>query len=397
MSSFLKIILPKVNRNNFLYIFGYSLTLIFALLEITNWNISDGVLSILKATAFLFLGIIFAISLPRYKTYSIWILVCFISIIYIAFKTDIQFQLIAFVALLFGAKNQNFNNILKTYFIVSVCFFTITVLGSMLGLVENYAIDNNMSGERFTLSSTNVRYAYGYNWPTGMGAHCSFILLAYWYLKRMYLSKIEILIFGGVIFWLNVYMDVRQASITILLCLVSSLIFNQIKKKSIYYPFIFSIPLLFMLAVWATVTFNFSNPVWWTFNSFFLVRLSLGNYAINHNGIPFWGQYLRLYGGETSGEYYNYIDSSYIQLIVIYGVVFTIYILSAYWALSYKAYKQKDYPLVLTVFIIGIAGLIIPCLNRIAFNPFIFALFANHSNQSPLFATAKTSVKLHNI
>ena len=106
-------------------------------------------------------------------------------------------------------------------------------------------------------------------------------------------------------------------------------------------------------------------------------RLRIGQEAILNDGVPLWGQYYKLYGGESDSNLYNFIDSSYLQLLVIYGLVYTIIIIGAFVYLSYKSYRRHNYVLLLALFIAGISGAIAQHFIQFFMNPLLLLLFAD--------------------
>ena len=140
------------------------------------------------------------------------------------------------------------------------------------------------------------------------------------------------------------YTDAKLGAGCILLLPIMTLLYRltQNTKPKIYAVLIFSIPAFAVLAIVGTIMYQYSNFTWFFIDSVILAgRLRLGNEAIAMYGTPLWGQELRMYGAGTEGKYYNFIDSSFIQLIVIYGIVYIILIILVYTIITYKAYQQK--------------------------------------------------------
>lgn len=58
----------------------------------------------------------------------------------------------------------------------------------------------------------------------------------------------------------------------------------------------------------------------------FTGRFSFGQSILETNQMSFWGQYYDNVGGITkTKDEYTFIDSSYLQMLVIYGVLFCFY------------------------------------------------------------------------
>lgn len=392
MNNFIQTIVPQIKNQNAFYSLGLFVTLVPLLFDLSLWSIPEIVRVIIKCIAGFWLCLILVASLPKYKSQVLWIVLCICILSYIGIVIDNSFRILALTAFVVGARNHNFANILKIYFCVSSIFLLLTVGGSIIGLVENYAV-YSFSFDRLSLSSFSdgVRLCYGYGWPTSMPAHCSFILLTYWYLKKGVLSKIDWLVFGGIIGLLILYTDARLGTYSIFLILFATIFYNFTNRicrnkkncrgvNNIYWILTFAVPLFFVLAVWATASFQYNDFAWNFMDKLVSNRLTLGHEAMQKYEIPLWGQFIKMYGGADSGIYYNYIDSSYIQLLLIYGLVYTVLYLTSFFFISYKAYRRHDYPLVLAICIIAVSGLISEYMLSITMNPFLIALFAKHDS-----------------
>ena len=388
MNKFIHVIIPRINKYNIVYISGLVVTLICLLFDTTRWPISHAIHVGLKCFAGCLLCVILFTSLPKYGVKSIWVIFCVCILTYIGIVTDTSFRMLALTALIFGSKGLNFNNILKVYFCISALFFITTVGASLCGIIENRAI-YSWDLNRLSYSSSSVRFCYGYGWPTSMPVHCSIILLTYWYLKNGILSKLDLGVFFAIIYWMILHTDARLGVGSILGILLINIFYFLTRKtfpqyNKLYFILLYSIPFFFILALWATVAYRYNNFTWDFINYMLSGRLALGNEAIHNYGIPLLGQLVKLNGGDDSGIYYNYIDSSYIQLIVIYGIVYTALFLITYYFICHKAYKNNNYPLILAVLLTGVSGLISDYMLILTMNPFYIALFtktnSNYNN-----------------
>lgn len=76
-------------------------------------------------------------------------------------------------------------------------------------------------------------------------------------------------------------------------------------------------------AVMAVLTTQYKDtPFWTSMNEILSNRLYLGKKAMDLFGIKLFGQYIRFStytDGKTHGVYF-YIDSSYMQLAIVYGL-----------------------------------------------------------------------------
>jgi hypothetical protein len=287
-------------------------------------------------------------------------------------------------SLVFGAKGLDYNNILNIYYKTGLVFCLTTLLLCYLGFIVNIT-DNGT--ERDLASYGGIRNSFGYVWPTNLANHVFFICLAFWLYKRGQLKIVEILFYLLTSAWLIKYADARLGAGCIILIIFFSL-FLYIRK---YIPRTFSnlmgwivilwIPAAFALSMWIVNEYDSNDIYWIGVDTILSGRLRVGSDTLMEEGITLWGQKVKMYGGNQSGDLYNYIDSSFLQAIIIYGVLFTIILLVCFVYLSYKAYKRGDTVLLMAVFISGLSGLVAQHFLQIFMNPLLIALVAGHTQE----------------
>ena len=97
-----------------------------------------------------------------------------------------------------------------------------------------------------------------------------------------------------------------------------------------------------------------------------------GNHVIEHG----WGGAKGLKMASVDSARYFYIDSSYVRLLVIYGLVVLVMIVAFMMYISIRATVEKDYALVVAMLVVTISCLVEQHLLDISFNPFLLATFA---------------------
>ena len=315
---------------------------------------------------------------PRMKV--LMILALFMSLI-IGICSDAMFQMFFMFALIFGAKGISYYNILKIYNIASAVFCISILLLCYLGLVSNVTA---YSDGRELISNGVVRNSFGYVWPTDLATHIFFILLTYWILIKGKLSIVKVCLYLFISYWVLIKTDARLGTGCVLLILLFTVYLRFQHVIPLWLHALFArltivwIPILFILTMWATLNYDSGNMDWFAVDVVLSGRLRIGQDSFMQEGITFWGQKVEMKGGETIGGMYNYIDSSFLQAIIIYGVCFTFLLLVAYLQISYKAYKRKDYTFICAIFIAGISGFIAQHFLQIFMNPLLISLFAEN-------------------
>lgn len=106
----------------------------------------------------------------------------------------------------------------------------------------------------------------------------------------------------------------------------------------------------------------------------------MGKLAVGQYGVKFMEQKVLMQGfrySETQAlDYYFYINCSYIKMLVCYGLVVSILIWIAYTLLGQRAIKANDICLIWVIGIIELHCTMEHHLMEIAYNPFLFAVFA---------------------
>ncbi len=369
------------NVNPLLYYFGLVSYLLFFLNVEISWSYPGAPF---KYLCFLFLSahLIQVIKLYDPKELILLLLVSILVII-VGINAEQLAPLFLSLELIVGAKGIEFKDILKLHFGVSVAICLFSIVGSSLGIIENVIVD--LSNEVDLLSDSTKRYSYGYVWPTGCAIHISYICLSYWILKDSRLGIKEVLVFILAIFFIIFYPQARQASIIIFTILIITLYLTykrnrqQVPKRFTLIFLISSPIILTILCLYMTIAYDNFDYTWMFFNILLTGRLSLGQEAIDEYGFTFLGQYIEMIGGDANTKDYNYVDCSFVQTPLIWGVLLFIILLLVYEFIGFQAYKRKNYTLLFAIFLAAISSVTSQYFFQIKFCPLLLAFFASHS------------------
>ena len=121
------------------------------------------------------------------------------------------------------------------------------------------------------------------------------------------------------------------------------------------------------------------TPMQQKLNQLLSNRLDLGKKAFDIFSLTPFGQYIRLFGNaENLGfEYYFYIDSTYLQLIIMYGVVILGVVLLVFLLIGCRAKAQKDWIFLWIIGLIAAHSIIEQHLVELPYCPFVIALLAD--------------------
>lgn len=170
-------------------------------------------------------------------------------------------------------------------------------------------------------------------------------------------------------------------SILIAVIIFLVMYYTKEKKFKVYYILPYSAAIFSSLMFYLSSHFSFSSPFFVKLNDFFSMRLFLGKNALDTyklhlfgtNNVKFIG-----YGGTTESVLsYNYVDSSYIQMLFYYGIVPVVLLVLVYVLSSRRFYKEGKMLFLSLLSLITINCMIEAFWIRPGYNIFMFTLFAS--------------------
>ncbi|MDM8261051.1 polymerase [Limosilactobacillus vaginalis] len=290
-------------------------------------------------------------------------------------------RLLLMLILIFSAKNVNFNLLIKAYFKVIVSLIIAVMIFSLLGFIDNLTYYRN----------SIARHSFGIDYPTDFAAYVFSAILAYCYVyfkKLNYLHYILIIIIALLV---NYFTNARLDTIVIILVVPIMIIAKRAQNgkkvsKIIAAHFWTVYPLLSFIAIYATYFFDPTNKIYRFANNLLSGRLYYGKLAFQKYGFSIFGQNVieRGWGSSTghklmnsiSAGNYFYIDSSYIRLAVIYGVIMLILLLFIVLVISIRETSLSEYILPGILLLLSISALIDQHFLEVACNPYLVALLS---------------------
>ena len=131
--------------------------------------------------------------------------------------------------------------------------------------------------------------------------------------------------------------------------------------------------------------YNQESGFWTKLNDMLSNRLALGKNAIVEYGLSLFGKPIIWkaweYKVETVDDY-NYVDCSYLNILLLNGLLFLLVVLVAYWFIMKKAYDSRNYHLVWICFFILVLSITEPRLVHLSYNPFILLVLTKMMNLS---------------
>lgn len=294
-----------------------------------------------------------------------------------AYKTGYIF-LVEISFLVLGAKNISFRRIAKLYFIISICILSITYVAALSGVIPNYV---------FYIGRI-PKNSFGMLYSTDFAAHVFFTALVFVYLRGKKITYFEciLIILSGFIIYL--YTRARMNSgglfaLGILTGLVKFLEYLSKKNdkiKSLSSMILCLMPSSFVIfsvfSVLLTYFYNDKNIYFNKLNVLLSNRLILGKNGMSRYGYSLFGRAFDLIGTNyIQKEGYNFIDSSYVLVMLRYGILTLGLFIAIFTIVSFKAKKIKDNNLLIVLTLLAFQCSIEHHFLEINYNIFLLISF----------------------
>mgnify|MGYP000936201169 FL=1 len=290
------------------------------------------------------------------------------------FQTN-RLNFLVYSMLLVLLVNVDMKVVLRNYVVVAGILVVGVFLLSLIGMIPN--LQYNRAGV--------IRNSFGFIYPTDFASHCFYLFLAISYLlKDKFIwtrSLFGVLLSAFII----KYCDARLNALSILLATVIFIYFyySNGKKIKIFALLPYSAVVFASVVTYFSYKFSWSNPFLVSINKLITGRLALGRNAFDTFGVHLFGtRNVRFIGsgGKTESVIgYNYVDSSYVQMLFTYGIVPVVLLLIIYVVASRKQYKDGQYLLVAILSLIAFNCMIEAFWFVPTYNIFMFLLFTTNT------------------
>ena len=284
-----------------------------------------------------------------------------------------------FAALLIGAHNIDCKKLIRYYFWGSVVICSLTFLCGITGHIENLI---------YYRGDGTMRIAFGFNYPTDFCSHIFFLVVCWLWLKEEKTTFLEI---GGIaVLAAFAYLacNARTTAATLLLLAVWMLIVKwRAHKNNGKYRMTkplqmccFFAPLAgtgFMTA--ASLLYSESNPFFALVDKLISTRLSLGHEGFRRYNFTPFGQPVMMNGngGTTiAPRDYFFLDCSYVNILLRYGVVTLIFVLCILFYLTLNEKRKGAFVRVGLLGIVALQCVIEQHLMEIGHSPLLLLLLA---------------------
>lgn len=359
------------------YIFIYisSIWLLYTMFyQITNFsNIFPRILTVCVNIIFLlmvFFNEIIDLRINRGFFEGIFFIV--LSLIVSQISNDWRFLFLSIFV--FASRKFKFNLVLKEFLFCSFFVMIFTICSSVIwGIIPN----------EYVLRPNGIRrYSLGYSYSTFINQVFLFDILTIFLLfkEKIKLSIAVLLFFFNLLlfYWTNTKNPFFLSIIILVvaICLKNKKI-NLSKNKFIKIPLclIFFIMFFLIYQICLHPTLSIYQPI----NEFVNYRLQLATSAMNNYGVKILGQHIAWntsnYGFAATG--YNYVDSSYLNILLTGGAVYCLYVLLGFTRVMWREWDRNNVYLIITLLFVAIQAIFDPQLLYFYFSPFSLLLGYN--------------------
>ena len=275
---------------------------------------------------------------------------------------------------LIACADVHFQDILKTYLWTNGIGIAIVAISSVLELIP----------ARNSITEERQRYAIGFDYVTTGANFWMYWVLAYICFRKKKITLVEVAILEGITWIFYVLTDTKNAFAITTLAIIAALflkVWNGRFGKGLFVFLIKDITILGTCLMGGLVyLYDKSEFVSTTVNELLTNRLSLSYEGVQNYGIHLFGRAIEWIGGtvyydtETDFGSYNYVDSSYIQILLSYGIIFLIVLLIGYHLLGKRIVEQQEWYLGLVIVLSAAHSMFDPQLLWLQYDVFVLCL-----------------------
>lgn len=373
----------RKSMDDLFFLNGYLLMFVSFYLTTTMWTsiIPSVIITGLKYLGFLLV----VIDVAFYKKFTLRKILVFLivgALVAISYRASKNQSLIFAMIFIVGATGIDYKKILGMYIKVTIILATLTIIASLIGIIPNIEYVRNGT----------LRMALGAVYATDFGARVFYFAIACFVYRweQLRIRDVFFYLLLAIVVWKTSYARMNMALISLLvLASLFIVIFNSHRNNRflqmisrIIFKINVGLPIvLFIIINCLSYFYSSSKTAFLMLDSVLSGRLHLGYLAYRFYHPTLFGQvvFQRGWGGidsSNSGSInYFMIDSAFVRLLLIYGVLVTIIVLLCWTILQIRLIRYGLIAYSIALAIIAISGMIDQHVFEIAYNPLI-ALFA---------------------
>ena len=292
--------------------------------------------------------------------------------------------ILVMIAFILAAKNVSFDDIVKTYFNVNFWLLVVVIACSLLGVI------NNLS---FVVQGRGTRYALGVIYPTDFAARILYLMLADAYLNFGNLNTTRYLVYVLIAFACKQVTDARLNFYCMLLLIIVSAIAKVAEQNyqlqrhdwtnSIVYTYWTFTPILSAIAIFGTYFYDPANNIYYKIDGMLSGRLTFGSMALQRYSVNLFGTKIKEHGYGNNMKLFHqgtnsyfFIDSSYMRLLIIFGLIALVVFIGISMFISIKNTLYGYYALPAILLIVAFSSVVEQHFMELTYNPFLLAFIS---------------------
>lgn len=292
--------------------------------------------------------------------------------------------ILVMIAFILAAKNVSFDDIVKTYFNVNFWLLVVVIACSLLGVI------NNLS---FVAQGRGTRYALGVIYPTDFAARILYLMLANAYLNFRNLNTTRYLVYILIALACKQVTDARLNFYCMLLLIIVSAIAQVAEQNyqlqqhdwtnSIVYTYWTFTPILSAIAIFGTYFYDPTNNIYSKIDGMLSGRLTFGSMALQRYSVNLFGTKIKEHGYGNNMKLFHqginsyfFIDSSYMRLLIIFGLVALVVFIGISMFISIKNTLYGYYALPTILLIVAFSSVVEQHFMELTYNPFLLAFIS---------------------
>ncbi|MCM1155766.1 MAG: hypothetical protein NC392_10470 [Roseburia sp.] len=285
-----------------------------------------------------------------------------------------------------AAKNSDLDKIIHTAYKILLIMVPIVILLCLLGFID----------DKILMRGSVERISLGFSHPNQLGLRIFQLMVCHCYVNKNKIGIANYLyIFFAIVFTISVpNSQTTYIALGILLFLLSFYRYFEKQKKIIMELYMKSLLIGACLFSFFSIIFSYINVnkyfILARINSWMSSRFSVCHRVWLIYGVSFWGQ--KIYVTEEERKLVGiknalWLDNAYVSILLRYGVVVFLIFSIGYLCLIKNMILQKEYLLVIILFLYSVYGIMETGLYMITHNIFLIAfsyLLYNKTNTKVL-------------
>ena len=269
-----------------------------------------------------------------------------------------------------ASKYVDFDDVMKISYYTLLVLIPVVIGLCLMGYIRDVAFHRG----------TFLRHSLGFSHPNTLGVRVFQLMLAHCYIRRQKLSLLDYLLVVGAICFVK-YVPNCQTTVYVLslflIFLIVKRLFDHIPNGTAIY--LRMMVLIAVLANGISVFMSVIDVKRYAFlkriDLFASKRFSLCHNAISYYGISMFGTKIDLFE-QVLGRIIRrfYIDTSYVALMIRYGVVVYVIFTAVYMITMIKAVNNKKYMLCTVLALYSVYGIMENSFFSLAQNIFLISL-----------------------